>query len=583
MTGVLTSGHRTGPEQSGSGDKLAQEMFRTAFENAGTGMAIVQADGVLARVNAALTRILGYTAAELTATDFASITHPDDVAADLNEFQRLVSGKIDHYAFEKRYLHKQGHVVHGRLNVSVVRDEHGHPVYFIGQVEDITDQKHAEAQLQHLAHHDRLTGLPNREFFQEQLRGAIGRAEREADHRFALLFIDFDGLKLVNDSLGHAVGDGLLLSIAERLAGEFSPAETVARFGGDEFVVLLEQMAEPGEVERVIERLLAAFAHPHVIEGHEVTATASIGVTTSDHGYASPEAAVRDADAAMYQAKADGKGTYRFFDQAMHTQALHWLRLEQALRQQRFEEQFHLVYQPIIDLESGRAIGFEALLRWKHPTEGNVRPDVFIPIAEQTGVIVPLGEWVLWQACRQLQQWRQQGLPRAKPIMTVNVSKRQLLHADLPDRLSHILKTTGVEPAQLKLEVTETDIVESCEPLIDVMLRLSRIGVRLAMDDFGTGQSSLSALRRFPLDTLKIDRSFVQELEKHRELTAVLYAIVTLATDLEMDVIAEGVEHEGHLAQLQAIECEYAQGYFFDRPLPADQARQWLEASPSID
>jgi EAL domain-containing protein (putative c-di-GMP-specific phosphodiesterase class I) len=350
----------------------------------------------------------------------------------------------------------------------------------------------------------------------------------------------------------------------------------VARFGGDEFVILLDGVSGVAEAQEISGRLLTALARPFSFEACEVISTVSIGVVGSEFGYAKAEDVIRDADAAMYQAKAGGKARYCLFDVQMHAQAVRRLKLEQDLRSCDFGKQFLVYYQPLVSLDSGDIAGFEALVRWNHPEYGLVSPDEFIGIAEESGVIVELGEWVLAESCKQLADWRAEYTEASNISINVNVSKRQLLHADLIPSIEKVLEETGLPAHVLKLEVTESTVMENHRSNVTVMKRIRDLGVRLAMDDFGTGHSSLSCLHQFPIDQLKIDRSFIVNMQEHREFAAVMDAIVTLAHFLHLDVVAEGIENADQLALLQAMDCKFGQGYFFAKPMTAQDATEFL-------
>ena len=448
--------------------------------------------------------------------------------------------------------------------------------------------KAAMSELEVAASTDKLTGLPNRAILMERLQQVMKRSNRDGS-RFAILFLDFDRFKLVNDGLGHNVGDQLLMSIAERLKENLRAGDSAARvdaddsdnlsarLGGDEFVILLDRIKDVQDATLVAERIQKSLEAPHKIGRYEVTSTASIGIVTSELEYDSADEMLRDADIAMYRAKAAGGARHQVFDRAMHHEAVIRLELESDLRHALQHEQFRLVYQPIIDLRTSLAVGFEALIRWDHPERGVISPIDFIPMAEETGLIVPIGGWVLLEACQQLKQWQEQ-FPRESPLcMNVNISKRQLIQTDLVKTLQNVLRTTRIEPHTLKLEITETAIMDNLNEFNPVLQRVRACGVYLCIDDFGTGHSSLSCLHEFSIDVLKIDRSFLINMKENRAYAAVTQAIVTLAQNLGMDVVAEGVETPQQVAQLQALEADYAQGYYFAKPLPPEEAAAYLQ------
>jgi len=451
---------------------------------------------------------------------------------------------------------------------------------------DITERKLAEEELRSAALHDKLTHLPNRALLTERLTRAILRSKEDPDYKFAVLFLDFDRFKIINDSLGHEVGDRLLVSIAERLTENLRGTDNTsyadgghmpARLGGDEFVILLDGIKSFSDATAVADRLQAALSVRHAIGGHDMISTASIGIVTCDGDYDWAEDILRDADLAMYHAKNTGKAKYVVFDDRMHEEAMKRLNLEEELRRAIDREQFRLDYQPIIELATGRLTGFEALIRWEHPERGDVPPGEFIGLAEEIGLIVPMGVWVLQQATRQIKKWHAR-FPQDPPLeMNVNLSRRQLGQGDLTGTVRRIIEETGIDPATLKLEVTESAIMESPELIIGLLGELKMLGVQLCMDDFGTGYSSLSCLHEFPIDVLKIDRTFIVNTDKNREYAAVIHAIITLAHTLKMIVVGEGVETGGQLAQLQALECDRAQGNFFSRSMTAEAAEGYLQ------
>ncbi|MBW4494030.1 MAG: EAL domain-containing protein [Oscillatoria princeps RMCB-10] len=488
---------------------------------------------------------------------------------------------------------------------------------------DITERLWAEEQLLHAAWHDGLTGTPNRNKFIHQLSQTVERAKQRQDDLFAVLFLDLDRFKVVNDSLGHSKGDQFLVAVARRLQACLRPGDLVARLGGDEFTILLSAISEIADATGFAERIQLELMQPVNLSGHEVFTTASIGIAIGayrrapshsepvGHPYEQPEDILRDADLAMYRAKALGKARHVVFDAAMHERAVALLQLENDLRRaiqencegsilnseltggsatgrvfpgesqsERLKVQLLLHYQPVVALDTGRIAGFEALARWHHPERGLISPAEFIPVAEETGMIVPLGAWVLLEACQQLRRWQEQFPDRQELTMSVNLSGKQLSQPDLLPQIDEILRHTGISPAYLKLEITESVLMENAAAAAEVLEKLRDRNINLCVDDFGTGYSSLSYLHRFPINTLKIDRSFVIEMAGDDENSEIVRAIVTLAHNLGMYVVAEGVETEKQLVQLWALQCEYGQGYFFSKPLRAEDAEALLADNP---
>jgi diguanylate cyclase (GGDEF)-like protein/PAS domain S-box-containing protein len=439
---------------------------------------------------------------------------------------------------------------------------------------EITERKKIAAQLQHDAFHDALTELPNRALFIDRLGQACERKKRWPTAHFAVLFIDLDRFKVVNDSLGHKVGDQLLIGSAQRLQKIVRRVDTVARIGGDEFVILIEEIQAEEQVTEVAERLQKELSSPFDLDGHRVFVTASIGIVLSTTGVDQPDAILRDADIAMYRAKSLGKARYELFDCTMRERLLARLDLETDLRQALTQEQFHLCYQPIVSLATGELVGFEALLRWEHPEKGLIPPLEFIPVAEETELIFPLGEWVLWEACRQMRAWQNAHSAAFPLTISVNLSAKQFKQADLVAQIQEILTESGLAPTHLKLEITESVIMEDPETVTQILLELRDLGVRVQMDDFGTGYSSLSYLHQFPIETIKIDRSFISRMNGHS--TEIVETIVALAYELGLEAIAEGVETASQLDQLRALRCPYGQGYHFAKPLLAADAAQYI-------
>lgn len=556
--------------------RSAFERFRSAFDYAAIGMALVSKSGRWLQVNRSLCEILGYTEEELLATNFQAITHPTDLAPAMANISQLLEDKVPTYQMEKRYFHKLGHEVWVLLSVSLVRDAETKSQHFIFQIQDITDRKRAEDQLLHDAFHCALTGLPNRALFVDHLKLAVQRARRREDMLFAVLFLDLDRFKVINDSLGHMVGDQLLIGIARRLETCLRPGDTIARLGGDEFTILLEDISDEQEVIEVAERLQKELTQAFNLGGHEVFTSASIGIALSTTGFEKPEDLLRDADTAMYRAKSMGKARHELFDRGMHTRALTQLQLETDLRRAVDRQEFIIYYQPIVSLENFRLAGFEALVRWQHPERGLIPPTDFIRIAEETGLIVPLGHWVLREACFQMREW-QKVIPADPPLsISVNLSSKQFMQPDLIGQVKAVLEETQIDPRSLKLEITESVVMENIEAATDMLNQLRDLGVELSIDDFGTGYSSLSYLHRFPISTLKIDRSFVSSMADNNENTEIVRTIVMLARNLGMKVVAEGVETKEQLAQLRALDCDYGQGYFFSKPTNVDDTGKLL-------
>ena len=554
----------------------SEERFRSAFDHAAVGMALVAPDGRWLQVNRSLCEIVGYTEQELLATDFQSITHPDDLETAVGHAGQVLEGKSPTSQVEKRYLHKSGKAVWAYLSISQIHDSQAKSPRLIFQIQDITDRRRAEEQLLHDAMHDGLTGLPNRALFLDRLKLAIARAKRRDTYHFSVLFLDLDRFKTINDSLGHLIGDQLLVGIARRLETCLRDGDTAARLGGDEFTILLDDMGDADDVLAVTERIRDELARPFNLGGHEVFTSVSVGVAPSTVGYDRPDEVLRDADTAMYRAKALGRGRNVVFDREMHARAVNLLQLETDLRRAVERREFQIHYQPIVMLDTGRLHGFEALVRWRHPKHGLISPMDFIPVAEETGLIVPIGQWVLAEACRQTREW-QRRFPAHPPLsISVNLSTRQFTQPDLVEQVREVLEETGLDPRCLKLEITESVVMENSAAAAEMLGRLRALGLELSIDDFGTGYSSLSYLHRFPVSALKIDRSFVNQMRDNDENTELVRTIITLARTLGMEVVAEGVETERQLAQLKALECERGQGYYFSKPMEAAAAEGFL-------
>ncbi len=528
----------------------SEQRFRSAFDHA-AGMGLVAPDGRWVQVNKSLCDMLGFSEAELLLGTFQRITHPDDLNLILEQLNKLREGTISSLQLEQRYFHKTGQVRWVLLSVATMKDPQNHSANLIFQMQDIGDRKQAEKKLVHDAFHDALTGLPNRMFFMDQLKQSVHRVKRTQQLPFAVLFLDFDKFKIINDSLGHVVGDELLIAIAKRLRAGVRPADTVARLGGDEFTILLDSLKSPDDAVDMARRLLGSLSEHFKLPGREVFITASIGVALS---------------------------TCEVFDKGMHAKATDSMQTETDLWRALERDELTLDYQPIVSLQTGRIAGFEALLRWLHPSRGVVSPLEFISVAEETGLIIPVGEWVLNQACRQTREW-QKLYPQEPPLqISVNLSPKQFMQRDLIDQISLALDGGGLSPASLKVEITEGMAMENVESTMQMLGQLQALGVAISLDDFGTGYSSLSYLHRFPISTLKIDQSFVSSMSNNQESLEIVRTILGLARNLKMEVIAEGVETLEQAVELRAMNCEYGQGYYFSKALNANSAVRFLSS-----
>ena len=501
--------------------------------------------------------------------------HPADKDHINRSIQAHLNSETPQLEIEGRLLHKNGTYRWMLIRGIMICDDEGKPLRMAGSQTDITEGKVA----------DPLTRLPNRLLLLDRLLQRIEYRKRHPEELFAVLFLDLDSFKMINDSLGHLAGDQLLVSVAERLLGTLRHTDTiarvdenvtVARLGGDEFAVLLNGLRYPSDVVCIADRLIVELSKPFLIQDREIFTTVSIGIAVSNLGYQHPEEFLRDADTAMYRAKSLGKARYEIFDTEMRASVTKRLQLETDLRYAIERQEFVNFYQPIISLESGRIVGFETLVRWQHPTRGIVSPYEFIPVAEETGCIREMGWWVLTQACRQLAKWRKISAEYADLMISVNLSVRQFSQPQFAEKVETLLRECNLREGALKLEITESSLMSDPVGAAHLLEQLKAVGVRLAIDDFGTGYSSLSYLQRFPLDTLKIDRSFTSAMGSHRKEDAIIGSIMPLARNLGMEVVAEGVETEEQLVFLKQIECKYAQGFYFSCPLPAEDAKALL-------
>jgi diguanylate cyclase (GGDEF)-like protein/PAS domain S-box-containing protein len=509
-------------------------------------------------------RVLGYTPEEFLALDAASLVHPDDLPRFQEIFRNALAAQSGWQGVNLRWQHRDGSYRTFESSASQLLNEAGQLIGFQGVDRDITERRHAEERIEFLAHHDALTGLPNRILLRDRFAHALAMAERSRS-RVALLFLDLDKFKRVNDTLGHAAGDQLLLEVVTRLAHSMRETDTICRQGGDEFILLLNDVPDPEAVERIAEEILTHVGEPAEINGHVLNTSCSIGIAMFPEDGDDFDGLLQKADIAMYNAKDAGRNTWRFFNDQMNQQAHEHLLLQNRLHQALFRSEFHLDYQPQLEIGSGRVVGVEALLRWNNQELGEVVPARFIPVAEDSGLIVPIGAWVLQEACRQAQAWRLAGWPELS--MSVNLSALQFHRAGLVETVASVLRSSDLPPHLLELELTESILLQDVENNLNTVRQLKALGVRLSIDDFGTGYSSLSYLKRFAVDRLKIDRSFVRDLNSDTDDAAIVRAVIQLASSLRLGIIAEGVETGDQLAFLSREGCQEVQGHLFSRSL----------------
>ncbi|MCP3962039.1 MAG: EAL domain-containing protein [bacterium] len=528
--------------------------------------------------------ILGYSEGDLGSEpeSWFDLVHPEDREGLRTHIDAHLAGRTPHFEHEHRILTNEGEYVWVLSRGLAVRDEDGKAYRAAGSQRDVTDRKQAEEQLTHAALHDSLTGLPNRALFMDRLGSAVNRLKRRPEYNFGVVFLDLDRFKVINDSLGHLAGDKVLRSIARRLESCLRLGDTVARFGGDEFAILLEELTDGGEVDKVAERIDQELEKPFNVHGHEFFTGASLGIALSSTGYERPEDVLRDADTAMYRAKSQTRRVRRVvFDPDMHAHAMARLHLENDLRRAVDRQEFMVYFQPLVSLSDGRLEGFEALVRWRHPEKGVLGPTEFLPTALETGVSSRIGWWVLAEASRRMKAWQQRFQWASELAVSVNLDAKQLSSAELVDRVESELAATDLDPRCLQLEITEAMIIENPDLTRSILGRLREHGIRLHIDDFGTGYSSLSQLHRYPVDRLKIDRSFVSRMSAEDEDLEIVRTIVSLAHGLRLSVMAEGVETREQLTQLKALGCAYAQGFLFARPLSPGAVEDLLEAGPT--
>jgi diguanylate cyclase (GGDEF)-like protein/PAS domain S-box-containing protein len=554
--------------------KRAEEAIQAAKEyaenliNSSLDMIIsVDTNRRIVEFNQAAEQVFGYTKAEVLGQSI------DVLYADPSDGRQLHKNSVDGgFTGEVTNKKKNGEIFTSYVSATVMHDTTGRAVGVMGISRDITERKRVEEAIIHQAYHDALTNLANRRLFMDRLAQALTRAPWH-NRLVAVLFLDLDHFKGINDALGHSVGDQLLQAVAERLTACVRKGDTVARLGGDEFAIALADIARTSDVPKVAQKIIDTLSEPYVLEGRELFTTASIGISICPDDAQDPDSLVKNADIAMYRAKKHGRNNYQHYSPDMNAQAFERLAIETSLRHALERDEFFLEYQPQIDMETSRIIGYEALVRWQHPDLGMMSPGKFIPLAEESGLIVPIGEWVLRTACAQNKAWQVAGLPPIR--VAVNVSPRQLRHDDLLQVIERCLTETGLDPTYLELELTES-IMQDSDEAIQLLCQLQSMGVQIAIDDFGTGYSSLNHLKRYPINKLKVDQSFVRDIGHDPHDRAIVKAIIALAQSLNMRAVAEGVETEAQMTYLRSLKCDEAQGYLLGRPMSAQAASKLL-------
>jgi diguanylate cyclase (GGDEF)-like protein/PAS domain S-box-containing protein len=524
--------------------------------------------------------MLGHAAGEIGShpEEWLGRIHPEELGEFRQRLEAHLKGQEAHFELEYRLRHRDGAYRWMLSRGLAVRDGRGEAYRMAGSLTDVTRRKEAEERLLHDALHDGLTGLANRTLFADRLHQTLARSRRRGEYSFAVLYVDIDQFKVVNDSLGHLAGDEALVALARRLETCLRPGDTVARLGGDEFAVLEEDVGDVSQALRIADRIHEELLPPLRVRGHEVFASASVGIARGAERYEHAHELLRDADIAMYRAKRRGRGSSEIFDTSMHALATTRLRMETELRRALERHELRLHYQPLVSLETRRIIGMEALVRWQHPERGLLLPEEFITLAEEIGAIVPLGRWVLMSACAQARRWREVTNGGPPVSVSVNLSARQFSQSDVLELTCEALDASGLPAPSLRLELTESALMDDPAAAAAKLGQLKQLGVNLDIDDFGTGYSSLSYLRRFPIDALKIDRAFVSRMDAEVEDREIVRTIVTLAANLGVAAVAEGVETQAQEAQLRGFHCPYAQGFLFSRPVPPAEASSLLKA-----
>ncbi|MGE4554342.1 MAG: putative bifunctional diguanylate cyclase/phosphodiesterase, partial [Desulfovibrionaceae bacterium] len=553
----------------------SEARYRSLIETTSEGYAMLDQGLTVTETNAALGNILGLTREEVLGHSLLEFM--DDENQELVQIQANRRADTPHRKYEFAFKRVSGETVNVLASATTMFAADGSVTGAFAFYTDITDRKRMETQLRYQAMHDPLTNLANRTLCLDRISRALERARRRDDYYYALIFLDLDRFKVINDSMGHNFGDQILVEVGHRLMDCVRELDTVSRFGADEFVVLLEELGTPRKAIQVVKRMRQMLRRPFSIDSHEVQLTASIGIVLGPTDFKKPEDILQYANIAMHRAKATGRDRFKVFSTRLLEHAVHLMTLENDMDRALAGGEFFLTYQPIVRLAGGpRLYGFEALARWRHPTRGLIPPDEFIPVAEETGAIMDLGLWVLHQACDAMMQWRRSHPHAEDLVISVNVSGRQFSQHDLANRIRRVLRNTGLPAHQLKLEITETAIMENAARAVEILRQLKDLGVTLSIDDFGTGYSSMSYLQRLPLDNLKIDLSFIQLLDVAPENIEIVKAIINLAHTLKLEVVAEGVERRSHVRILQELGCDFGQGFLYARPLNQEDAERFV-------
>lgn len=555
--------------------RASETRFRAVFDHSAVGIALIEPDGRIAATNPALQHFLGYTPDELTNRHLYHFVPEEDADGLAAALSAIGNGAVPDLTVEQRYTRRDGEIVWAALTMSEARDSgSGVSLGIIAMVQDIAKRKSLEARLTHQASHDPLTNLANRTLFKQRLEMALQRA-RHRDH-VVVMFLDIDNFKAVNDSVGHGAGDQLLVVAAERLLNATRGSDTVARFGGDEFAILLENVRDDDETRIVADRITRTMRQPIVVGSESITAGVSIGIARAHSDDDGADEVLRNADVAMYTAKEAGKGRYQFFEPSMHTAVVDRVELEADLRRAVASpaSEFVLHYQTLVQLDTDQVVGVEALVRWNHHRRGELQPADFISVAEETGIIIPLGRWVLHEACTQAFAWWHDLPPENRMSVAVNVSGRQLQDSSFVSDVAEALADSGLAPARLVLEITETVVMHRTELMMQRLTELKDLGVHLAIDDFGTGYSSLSYLQQFPIDIIKIDKGFIDGMDRDPAGAALTRTIIGLGWTLGMSTVAEGVEHASQRATLAELGCAVGQGFLFARPVIASDVSE---------